>query len=55
MKQYKITKAKSGEIIAYVRNGKAWVAEYSGYSSEGRDMAAHFSAVLESKGFRKAS
>ena len=55
MKQYKVTKHKGGEVVAYGRNGGAWVPLYSGYSSEGRDMVAHFSEVLESKGYSKVS
>ena len=55
MKEYKIVKRTTGEVSAYARNGRGWVPMYSGYSSEGRDMAAHFAANLEAKGYaRKA-
>ena len=50
--EYKIVK-RGNYVEAKVRNGKAWIVVYSGYSSEGRDMEAHFSAVLESKGYAK--
>lgn len=51
--EYKIVKSATREIMAYIRNGKAWALAYSGFSSPGRDMVKHFSEVLESKGFKK--
>lgn len=51
MKEYKIKEMENGEIVAYARNGRAWVPMYAGFPSEGRDLMAHFSAVLEGKGY----
>jgi hypothetical protein len=48
--EYRI-KRKGHYIQADIRNGAAWVVQYSGYESEGRDLVSHWAAILESKGY----